>query len=359
MKPAFWRDRRVLVTGHTGFKGSWMCLLLDMLGARVSGYALEPPTRPSLFDQAKVDERVNSALGDVRDLKPLLEHVRKVRPEVIFHMAAQSVVLQAYSDPMQTFATNVMGTATLFEAVRLAQRPCCIVNITSDKCYANNNWVWGYRETDPVGGRDPYSASKGCAELVTRSYRESYFPVEKWKDHHVSIASARAGNVIGGGDWTPRQLIPEAMSAFASHRPVVLRHPEAVRPWQHVLDCLVGYLRLAEALHASPLGYSGEWNFGPADGAARPVSFVVETLARHWDVEPAWMPDGGKHPHEEEQLRLDSSKAARRLGWRCHLGLEDAIEWVARWYRAYWASGHARELCQSQIRDFLAIEAAR
>lgn len=353
MNPAFWRNKRVFVTGHTGFKGSWLCQLLNSFGAQVAGYALPPPTQPNLYSLARLDELVESTMGDIRDLGQLTDRVRTFAPEVVFHMAAQSVVLHSYEDPVETYSTNVLGTVNTLEAIRRMGRPCVVVNVTTDKCYENKGWVWGYRETDALGGHDPYSNSKACAELVAQSFRESYFSLSRGAEHGVAIASARAGNVIGGGDWTPRQLIPEAIAAFFENRPVVLRHPQAVRPWQHVLDCLGGYLSLAEALADDVRAYSGEWNFGPADADSCSASHLVESLAAHWGIERPWLQDGTVHAPEEQQLRLDVSKAASLLGWRCRLTLDNALQWVASWYSEHHNGGAARNLCRDQIVRYL------
>lgn len=357
MNRDFWRNRRVLVTGHTGFKGSWLCLWLNSVGARVAGYALEPPTRPSLYELARVDELVESTIADLRDMSALEQVVVSFAPEVVLHMAAQSVVLTSYEDPIETYSTNVVGTAHVLEAVRRASRPCCVVNVTTDKCYLNQGWVWGYRETDTLGGRDPYSNSKACAELLAQSFRHSFFPLESFAQHGVALASARAGNVIGGGDWTAHQLVPETAAAFARAEPVVLRHPEGVRPWQHVLDCLNGYLVLAETLASAPAVGSGEWNFGPAPGDAYTVARVVEALAAHWKLATPWVRAKGATPREERELRLDSTKANRVLGWRCRLSTEQAIAWVAEWYLGLQQQRDARQLCLSQIGRFAALEA--
>lgn len=359
MNPAFWRGKRVFVTGHTGFKGSWLCLLLDSFGARVSGYALEPPTQPNLYSLARVGDRVQSAIGDIRDLVRLTDCLRSSEADVVLHMAAQSVVLRSYDDPVDTYSTNVIGTVNTLEAIRRVGRPCTVVNVTTDKCYENKGWVWGYRETDPLGGRDPYSNSKACAELVGQSYRDSFFPLSRWAEHRVAIASARAGNVIGGGDWTPHQLVPETIAAFLEARPVVLRHPQAVRPWQHVLDCLGGYLTLAEALADDARTYSGEWNFGPADADSCQVSHVVEVLGSLWGVERPWVRDEAVHAPEEQQLRLDVGKAAHGLGWRCRLPIDEALQWVAGWYRDLHEGSDAVSLCGEQIERYMAHEARR
>jgi CDP-glucose 4,6-dehydratase len=353
MNPSFWRDRHVFVTGHTGFKGSWLCLLLHSFGARVTGFALEPPTQPSLFSLARADELVDSVIADIRDPNRLTESLRASRADVVIHMAAQSIVLSSYDDPANTYSTNVMGTVNVLEAIRRVGRGCALVNVTTDKCYENKGWVWGYRETDPLGGRDPYSNSKACAELVGQSYRDSFFPLSRWDEHRVAVASARAGNVIGGGDWTARQLIPETIAAFLEARPVVLRHPNAVRPWQHVLDCLGGYITLAESLANDPQTHSGAWNFGPADADACPVSRVVESLGSLWEIAQPWVQDKVEHSHEEQQLRLDVSKAASTLGWRGCLPIGEALDWVATWYRDHRAGGDARSLCNDQIRRYV------
>ena len=354
MRPEFWNDRRVLVTGHTGFKGAWLCLLLKSFGARVTGYALEPPTNPSLFGLARVAELVDSVTGDVRDLATTASVVRSAEADIVIHMAAQSVVLDSYRDPVDTYATNVIGTVNVLEAIRRAARPCTVVNVTTDKCYQNNGWIWGYRENDALGGHDPYSNSKACAELVGQSYRDSFFPTARFREHGVALASARAGNVIGGGDWTPHQLVPSAIDAFSRGSPVVLRHPLAIRPWQHVLDCLAGYLSLAEALAGDAAGFSGGWNFGPTDAESRSVSYVVEALARRWDLGRPWIQDQAAHAPEAAQLRLDVTQAASRLGWRCKWTIDAAVEAVADWYLGYRAGQDPRTLCAGQIGRYVA-----
>ena len=288
MKSHFWRGRRVLITGHTGFKGAWLCLLLSRLGAHTSGYALAPPTTPSLFALAQVADAVDSTLGDVRDLDKLTRHLANARPEFVIHMAAQSVVLDSYEDPATTYSTNVLGTVNVLEAIRRSGCRAAVVNVTTDKCYQNRGWVWGYRESDALGGRDPYSSSKACAEFVAQAYLSSYFPPASVSQHGVVIASARAGNVIGGGDWTPHQLVPSAIGAFTRGVPAALRHPTATRPWQHVLDCLRGYLMLAEYAQRAPGTAIDGWNFGPSAGDVLTVAKLTELLAARWNVHPAW-----------------------------------------------------------------------
>jgi len=353
MHTEFWRNRRVLITGHTGFKGSWLSLWLNSVGAHVTGYALKPPSEPSLYELAHVDDTVRSTSGDIRDLGHLLRVVETAAPEVIFHMAAQSVVLSSYEAPVDTYSTNVMGTVHVLEALRRAGGRSTVVNVTTDKCYENKGWVWGYREDDRLGGHDPYSNSKACAELVAQAYRDSFFPLADLARHGVGLASARAGNVIGGGDWTPHQLIPAAVAALLRGESVVLRHPEATRPWQHVLDCLDGYITLAQSLAENPRGFSGEWNFGPADGDSRPVSYIVETLAKHWGVTVPWFHDTQVHPPEARELRLETRKAASVLGWRACWPIETALDMVARWYDGHHTGSPARALCLDQIQRYM------
>jgi CDP-glucose 4,6-dehydratase len=345
----FWRGRRVLITGHTGFKGSWLCLWLDALGAKVTGYALEPPTQPSLFEQAGVGATVHSITADVRDVPRLAAAVADARPEVIIHMAAQSVVKRGYADPVETYSSNVMGTVSLFEAVRRLGSGCAVVNVTTDKCYAHRESGGGYREDEPMGGDDPYSNSKGCAELVTTAYRRSFFPPEELARHRVALASARAGNAVGGGDWTPDQLIPDLIRAFAAGRSCLIRSPGGIRPWQFVLEPLRGYLMLAERLAADAPSYVSAWNFGPADADAKPVSWIADHLAKAWGSGASWARDPCEHPAEAAVLRLDASKAATRLGWRPALSLEQTLDWSAEWYRGWGRGDDLGRLTRSQI----------
>jgi CDP-glucose 4,6-dehydratase len=354
----FWRDKRVFVTGHTGFKGSWLALWLARLGARVTGYALAPPTTPSLFEKAAVDELVSSKLGDVRDYDRLADELTRCEPDVVIHLAAQSLVLRSYAEPLETYTTNVIGTANLLQAARRLSRRCAVVNVTTDKVYENRQWVWGYRENDTLGGRDPYSSSKACAELVARAFRESFFTGER-DGRQVGIASARAGNVIGGGDWTPQQLLPDTVSALGQGRPVRLRHPEATRPWQHVLDCLSGYLTLAEALHGNSDRYGEEWNFGPSEEHMQSVSRVVDAFAAHWGLPHSWERSETSYPHEELVLRLDSHKASRELGWTCVLSFDQALAWTASWYRRHADGVSARLLCHEQIARYMELHGQR
>jgi CDP-glucose 4,6-dehydratase len=352
---SFWKGRRVLLTGHTGFKGSWLSLWLKVLGAEVTGYALDPPTEPSLFDQAKVAGDVRSVRADIRDFPRLESVVAECRPEVVIHMAAQSVVRRGYEDPIETYATNVMGTVHVFEALRQVGRPCVVVNVTSDKCYENREWVWGYRERDAMGGHDPYSNSKACAELVTSAFRDSYFDAGDSGRPRIVVASARAGNVVGGGDWTRDQLVPDLVRGFLSGRPCLIRNPAAVRPWQFVLEPLRGYLLLAERLATSEERFASGWNFGPAETDARPVSWIADTMVGSWGDGAAWSQDDGIHPREAGYLKLDISKARTSLGWQPVLPLSQALDWIVEWYRAYRKGDDLRRLTLGQIERYEAL----
>jgi CDP-glucose 4,6-dehydratase len=354
----FWQGKKVLITGHTGFKGSWLSLWLQMLGADVVGYALSPPTRPSMFDLAHVAERMTSITADVRDPERLQAVVEEHCPEVIIHMAAQPLVRYSYENPIETYSTNVMGTVHVLESVRLCDSARVVLCITSDKCYENKEWLWGYRENEPMGGHDPYSSSKGCAELVISAYRESYFPPDEYQRHGVALASTRAGNVIGGGDWAVDRLIPDIMRAIMADRPVVIRNPQAIRPWQHVLEPLSGYLCLAEQLWMHGPEFAQGWNFGPNDEDARPVSWVVDRLTNLWGGNARWELDSTQHPHEATYLKLDCSKARNLLGWSPRLPLSTALEWTVEWYRAYQRDEDMRRLTETQIADYAGIEAA-
>lgn len=345
-----WAGRKVFLTGHTGFKGAWLALWLGRLGARVTGYALQPPSAPSLFELARVREGMRSVIADVRDPGRLVQEMSGAEPEVVFHLAAQSLVRHSYAEPVETYAVNVMGTANVLDAVRRVPSVRTAVIVTTDKCYENLETTRGYRESDRLGGHDPYSNSKACAELVTQSFRDSFFSGAKAGG--VGIASARAGNVIGGGDWAADRLLPDFVRAIVAGRPVRVRRPEAVRPWQHVLDPLSGYLRLAERLLADGKRWGEGWNFGPDESDARNVRWVVERFTQLWGDGARWEADPGPHPHEAGMLRLDISKARERLGWRPTWDIERALERTVAWYRAQAKGGDARELALAQIEDF-------
>jgi len=348
----FWKDRRVFLTGHTGFKGSWLSLWLSRLGAKVVGYALDPPTSPSLYKQAGIESDLHSIIADIRDFDRLRAALADFQPEVVLHLAAQSVVRTGYEDPVDTYASNVMGTVHLLEAVRLMKRKCVFVNVTSDKCYENHEWVWGYREIDRMGGHDPYSNSKGCAELVTSAYRDSYFPPESLQEHGVALASARAGNAIGGGDWTAFQLIPDLMRAFLAGQPCLIRNPLSYRPWQFVLEPLRGYLVLAERLAEKGAEFASGWNFGPYEGDAKPVAWIADTLRSKWGGGAAWIQDSAIVAKEARSLRLDISKAAASLGWRPVLRLEQTLSWIVEWYKAFESGADLRATTLGQIERY-------
>ncbi|HEY5797607.1 MAG TPA: CDP-glucose 4,6-dehydratase [Bosea sp. (in: a-proteobacteria)] len=349
---SFWQKRKVFVTGHTGFKGGWLSLWLEALGADVTGYALDPPSEPNLFEQARVGECIRSIRGDVRDFAHLKSAIAECNPDVVIHMAAQSVVRYSYEEPVETYATNVMGTVHLLEAVRQLGRPCVVVNVTSDKCYENREWVWGYRENDPMGGHDPYSNSKGCAELVTSAYRDSYFSPGTLSRHGVAMASVRAGNAIGGGDWTANQLIPDLVRAFLGRRPCRIRSPAAIRPWQFVLMPLHGYLLLCERLAEDGARFASGWNFGPAETDAKPVSWIADKLVALWGEGASWTRDGAVHPAEAQLLRLDTSKARTSLDWHPVLQLDQSLAWIVEWYHAFQAGADLQSLTRRQIERY-------
>jgi CDP-glucose 4,6-dehydratase len=350
MSPDFWRGKKVFLTGHTGFKGSWLSLWLARGGADVTGYALDPPTTPSLFEAARVADSVRSISGDIRDRERVRTAVAESKADVVIHMAAQALVRSSYENPVETYDVNVVGTASVLDAVRHASTVRVVVVVTSDKCYENRESERPYRETDPMGGADPYSSSKGCAELVASAYDRSYF-----RASGMRLATARAGNVIGGGDWGRDRLVPDVVTAFARQQAPVIRNPDAVRPWQHVLEPLAGYLLLAERLWAGDQ-FGGGWNFGPADDDARPVRWLVDRLAAQWGNGASWThrSDGG--PEEAQLLRLDTSRARRELGWKPRLPLDETLRWVAEWYRQYDADpSTARALVERELTRYEAL----
>jgi CDP-glucose 4,6-dehydratase len=345
--PDFWRGRRVLITGHTGFKGAWLSLWLQSLGAELTGFSDRVPTEPSLYELAGVAAEMEDVRGDIRDLEAVAAALERHRPELVVHMAAQPLVRASFADPRTTYDVNVMGTVNVLEAVRVQPSARVVINVTSDKCYENREWEWGYREYEPKGGHDPYSSSKGCAELVTDAFRRSFFSGEDGP----RLASARAGNAIGGGDWAPERLVPDVMAAALAGEPVRIRNPSSIRPWQHVLCPLSGYLIMAQRLWESA-DFADGFNFGPADEEARPVSWVVERLAARWPDELRFTGDAGDHPHEARYLKLDSSRARMRLGWAPRWDLRRALDSVVDWYRALRDGADMRAVTLEQIASY-------
>jgi CDP-glucose 4,6-dehydratase len=336
--PVSWKGKRVFLTGHTGFKGGWLALWLASKGAIVRGYALDPSTNPSFFAATALGSVIEDIRGDIRDAASLDRALIGFAPETVFHLAAQPLVRYSYEDPIGTYETNVIGTARLLDAVRRAPSVRAVVSVTTDKCYENKEWIWPYRETDPLGGYDPYSSSKACAEIVSAAFRQSYFHPTRLADHNVAIATARAGNVIGGGDWSVDRLIPDLVRGFLAGQPVLIRRPHSIRPWQHVLEPLHGYIRLAEQLLTHDPRYASAYNFGPVEDDAREVQWIVERMKHFWGGDATWVLDEDpSHPHEAQYLKLDASKARADLGWSPKLRLETALEWLVNWYK-HWQS---------------------
>jgi len=347
MSPEFWRGKRIFLTGHTGFKGGWLSLWLTEMGAEVHGYAQLPPSEPNLFTVASVQDRLaSSTIADIRDIDAVARAMQAARPDVVFHLAAQSLVRHSYVAPVETYAINVMGAANLLEAVRQTPSVSAVVNVTTDKCYENREWVWPYRENEALGGFDPYSSSKACSELVTAAYRRSFL-----EPAGVHLASARAGNVIGGGDWAVDRLVPDFLRALDVGLPLVIRSPSATRPWQHVLEPLSGYLVLAEKLFTEGGGFAEGWNFGPEEIDARPVQWIVESLCQRVPG-ASWECDASPQPHEANTLKLDSSKAKVRLGWRPRWNLHTALCMTLDWHQAWKSGGDMAAICVRQIQEY-------
>lgn len=346
MNTTFWQGRRVFLTGHTGFKGSWLSLWLQRLGAEVTGYALPPQTIPDMFTLAGIAAGMESIIADIRDLETLQSALSNSRAEIVIHMAAQPLVRYSYANPVETYSTNVMGTVNLLEAVRHTPSVKAVINVTSDKCYENQEWVWGYRENEPMGGHDPYSNSKGCAELVTQAYRKSFFHT----DTSAKIASARAGNVIGGGDWAEDRLIPDIMRACMGNQTIIIRNPHAIRPWQHVLEPLSGYLSLAQKLFEQGSVFAEAWNFGPLDSETRTVEWIVQQLTNQWGNQAHYSVQSDEMaPHEARYLKLDCSKASQLLNWHPRWTLSHTLKMTTEWYKAYAEKEDLREVTYKQI----------
>jgi CDP-glucose 4,6-dehydratase len=348
VNPTFWKGKKVFITGHTGFKGSWLSLWLQDMGAIVKGYSLEPNSNPNLFTQAKVAQNMESVIGDITNLKDISESMSAFNPEVLIHMAAQPLVRLSYQEPVLTYATNVMGTVNVLEAARKCSNLKAIVSVTTDKCYENKEWAWGYRENEPMGGHDPYSSSKGCAELVTAAYRKSFFN----DTSPVFLASARAGNVIGGGDWAEDRLIPDILRAFEKNESVIVRNPLATRPWQHVLEPLSGYLVLAQHLYEDGCKYTEGWNFGPKDEDCKPVSWILDKMVTKWGNGVSWELDKNNNPHEAGYLKLDCSKAAMQLNWHPKWNLEYTLESIINWHQNYLSGKNIQEQCLLEIAKY-------
>jgi CDP-glucose 4,6-dehydratase len=348
----FYRGRKVFITGHTGFKGSWLCILLNWLGADVYGYALEPPTNPSFYNIAAIDQTVSSTIGDIRDYDLLSETIKKVMPDVIIHMAAQPLVRQSYIDPRETYEINVMGTVNLLDISRKLGGIKAILNVTTDKCYENKEWHWGYRENEPMGGYDPYSNSKACSELVTSSFRSSFFNPGEYKKHGVAIASARAGNVLGGGDWSEDRLIPDFIRAIMDGKKMKIRNPYAIRPWQHVLDPLSGYLKLCQKLYTEGPDFAGGWNFGANDDDAKNVEWITRKVCELWGGDAGYEPDSSIQPHEANYLKLDCSKSKALLGWNPKWNIEVTLKMIVDWYKEYLNDSDLRAVTINQIEQY-------
>lgn len=355
---SLWHGKRVFLTGHTGFKGGWLALWLASRGAVVRGYSLDPCTSPSLFEAVRLSSLVEDLRGDIRDGERLNRALGEFAPEVIFHMAAQPLVRYSYEDPIGTFETNVIGTARVLDAVRRTPSVRAVVSVTTDKCYDNKEWLWGYRETDPLGGYDPYSSSKACAEIVSAAYRQSYFPVDKLPEHGCALATARAGNVIGGGDWSSDRLIPDLVRGFVEGKPALIRRPAAIRPWQHVLEPLHGYLLLAEKLLTGQPRFATAFNFGPSDDDAQSVGWIVEKMVGFWGDGATWILDPEPGVHEAGYLKLDASRARAELGWRPKLRLETALAWLVDWYKTHAAGADMRQFTLNQIAAYERLHAS-
>lgn len=352
----FFKGKRVLITGHTGFKGAWLSLLLNKLGAHVSGYALNPPTIPNLYNSIYPEKFIESCIADISNFEELKLFIEKSQPEIIIHLAAQSLVKASYKDPRFTYQTNVMGTVNLLEAARNINCIKVILNVTTDKCYENKEWVWGYREDDVLGGHDPYSNSKACSELITSSYRNAFFNADEKNKNGIAVATARSGNIIGGGDWSQDRLVPDFIRSMQVEEDVFIRNPGSTRPWQFILDSLFGYLTLVEKLYTEGQDYAESWNFGPGDTHTKTVGWIVAELCRNWGGKASYKIGATNNEHESKFLKLDSSKAKSRLGWSNVYSLEEGLGKTVEWYKGYLNGKMVRELCEFQIDEYMKIK---
>ena len=355
MNQQFWQNKKVLITGCTGFKGSWLTTMLYELGAQIYGYSLIPNTNPNMFELLSLAQKINFNPGDIRDFNEFNKFINQVNPDIIFHLAAQPLVLYSYQNPIETYHTNVVGLVNVLEAVRKNKNIKAIVNITSDKCYENKEWIWGYRENEPMGGYDPYSNSKGCAELVTSCYQQSYFNIKEFnKTHNTLLASARAGNVIGGGDWSENRLIPDMIKSVLNNQIVKIRNPDAIRPWQHVLEPLMGYLMLAENLYNGQTEFASPWNFGPNIIDTKPVKYIISKLCNLWGHNTSWQLDNNeKFPHEANYLKLDCNKANNLLNWYPKWTLDQTLEKIVTWYKVYQNHENLYNITKKQIEEYM------
>jgi CDP-glucose 4,6-dehydratase len=352
MNSQFWKGKTVLLTGHTGFKGSWLSLWLQKIGANVIGFSKSVPTKPSLFYLANVKDDMTSIMGDTRNFNKIEKVINEFKPQIIFHMAAQSLVHTSYQNPSETFSTNIMGTVNLFESIRISGIPRVVVNVTSDKCYENKELKRGYREDDVMGGYDPYSSSKGCTELITSSFRDSFFNAKNYKKHQIALASVRAGNVLGGGDWSENRLIPDIIRSMTNNLPVEIRNPGATRPWQFVLEPLSGYLLLAEKLWKYGPKYAEGWNFGPNNKDIKPVSYIIKKFMQLWKGDINFRSNQKINLHETNYLKLDCTKAKTKLGWEPKMNLDLALEYTVEWYEKFTQKENIREFSEQQIENF-------
>ena len=356
MDSNFWKNKKVLLTGHTGFKGSWLSIWLKKLGAELVGFSKDIPTKPSLFEVAKVSEGMISITGNIEDFAMIQKVVKENKPEIVIHMAAQSLVRKSYEEPITTFATNVMGTVNLLQAIKTAGSTRVLINVTSDKCYENKGTEKAFSENSPMGGYDPYSSSKGCAELVTSSFRDSFFNPKEFERHRLSLSSVRSGNVIGGGDWAKDRLIPDIVNGVSKRTPIQIRNIKSVRPWQFVLEPLFGYLLLAQRMWKDGKEFSEPWNFGPDETDCKSVKWILEKISKEWNDGFSWKEDTKDNPHEAEMLKLDCTKAKKRLGWKTKLDVTETIEWTVNWYKEYFKNSDMKEYTENQIDRFAEVK---